>query len=377
MRPLADPKAFFDELAALEREVRAELSADDLAHLRRIERIGRACTAAGWATSVFGPNLVSALLLAQGRTTRWATVAHHISHGGYNRAPGVPERYTSRGFAKGFRRAIDWFDIIRPDGWHAEHNVLHHGNTGDEADPDVVINNVAWLRDAPWPLAVKVAVVGVLASTWKWTYYTPNTLQEAFAADAKAEGRVDERLSLFDRRVWDPRHPKGRVLWMESFLPYAGAQFVLIPCLFLPFGVNAVAGAAVNSLVAEWITNLHTFAIITTNHAGDDVPQFAGPAASREEFVLRQITGSVNHTTGGDLNDLLHGWLNYQIEHHVWPDMTLLQYRSAQPRLKALCEKHGVPYVQESLGTRLKKTVKTMVGAGGTLAAANPELLPA
>lgn len=377
MQPLADQKAFFDGLAALERDVRGELSADDLIHLRRIERIGRACTAAGWATSVFGPNLVSAVLLAQGRTTRWATVAHHVSHGGYNRAPGVPERYTSRAFAKGRRRVIDWFDVIQPEGWHAEHNVLHHGNTGDEGDPDVVATNLAWLRERQWPLGVKLVVVAGMASTWKWTYYTPNTLQEAFAADAKAEGREDERLSLFDLRVWDPRHPKGRALWLGSFLPYAGANFVLIPCLFLPFGANAVTGAAVNSLLAEWITNVHTFVIIATNHAGDDVPSFNGPAASREEFVLRQITGSVNHTTGGDLNDLFHGWLNYQIEHHVWPDMTLLQYRSAQPRLKALCKKHGVPYVQESLGTRLKKTVKTMVGFGGMIPAADPGQIPA
>jgi fatty acid desaturase len=79
--------------------------------------------------------------------------------------------------------------------------------------------------------------------------------------------------------------------------------------------------------------------------------------------LLRQIVGSVDYQTGGDAVDLLHGWLNYQIEHHLWPDLSPLQYRKAQPRLKALCEAHGVPYVQEPVWRRLRKTLDVMVGA--------------
>ncbi len=53
----------------------------------------------------------------------------------------------------------------------------------------------------------------------------------------------------------------------------------------------------------------------------------------------------------------MHGWLNYQIEHHVWPDLTLRQYQRAQPRLQALCEKYGIPYVQESVFRRFRKMI--------------------
>jgi fatty acid desaturase len=51
-----------------------------------------------------------------------------------------------------------------------------------------------------------------------------------------------------------------------------------------------------------------------------------------------------------------------QIEHHVWPDLSMKQYQQAAPKLKALCEQHGVPYVQESVFERLQKTVDVMVG---------------
>ncbi|HRH90977.1 MAG TPA: hypothetical protein PLW01_03575 [Agitococcus sp.] len=38
------------------------------------------------------------------------------------------------------------------------------------------------------------------------------------------------------------------------------------------------------------------------------------------------------------------------------------EYQRLQPQVKALCEKYSIPYVQESVWVRLKKTVDVMVG---------------
>ncbi len=351
-------EAFFVELDALEAEIRASLTDDDLAHLKRISRAGRACSAAGWATSWLGPNLLSAGLIALGRSGRWTTIGHHVSHGGYDRLDAP--RYHRKNFAKGWRRRVrDWMDVIPPAGWDREHNNLHHTRLGETADPDLVEHNLDWLRDSDLPMPVRYALVAVMASAWKWIYYAPSTMQEELVAT----GASKERRSLSDWRVWSPTHPDGRALWLRSFLPYAAVNFAILPSLFLPLGPLAAASAASNSLLAELLTNLHTFVIITTNHAGEDLYAFADAPADRRDFQLRQILGSANYRCGGDLNDYLHGWLNYQIEHHVWPDMSMLQYQRAQPRLKALCEEHGIPYVQESIWTRLRKTADIMVGA--------------
>ncbi|HEX5276778.1 MAG TPA: fatty acid desaturase, partial [Fluviicoccus sp.] len=107
---------------------------------------------------------------------------------------------------------------------------------------------------------------------------------------------------------------------------------------------------------------IHSFIVIAPNHTGDDLILFESQANSKSEFYLRQITGSANFRTGGDLNDFLHGWLNYQIEHHLWPDLPMSEYQRLQPQVKALCAKYGIPYVQESVWKRLKKTVDVMVG---------------
>lgn len=117
-----------------------------------------------------------------------------------------------------------------------------------------------------------------------------------------------------------------------------------------------------NSVGAELLTNVHTFAVIAPNHAGEDLYRFTAPPSERAEWFLRQVLGTTNFSTGGDARDFLHGFLSYQIEHHLFPDLPPLQYQRLQPKVKALCEKFGVPYRQETVGKRVKKLVAIVIG---------------
>ena len=118
----------------------------------------------------------------------------------------------------------------------------------------------------------------------------------------------------------------------------------------------------INSVLAEIFTNLHGFLVIVPNHTGDDIPLFDEHKSGRGEFFFRQIVGSVNYRTGNNRVDFMHGWLNYQIEHHIWPKMSLRLYQKAQPKVRELCEQYGIPYTQDSVFKRLKKAVDVMVG---------------
>ena len=108
---------------------------------------------------------------------------------------------------------------------------------------------------------------------------------------------------------------------------------VLIPSLFLPLGKTAATFVLINSIAAELIANIYSFIIIVPNHAGDDLYRFDTPVTDQAEFYVRQVTGSVNFTCGNDFIDFLHGWLNYQIEHHVFPDIPMLKYQQYQPKI--------------------------------------------
>src|SRR5277367_6008586 len=99
--PSIDHEAFARDLAALRAEIDAAIGPEDFAHLRKMERWGRLCTALGYATAWIAPNPLSAAAIALGNTSRWAIVMHHVGHRGYDRVPGVPANYTGRRFAAG------------------------------------------------------------------------------------------------------------------------------------------------------------------------------------------------------------------------------------------------------------------------------------
>ena len=42
--------------------------------------------------------------------------------------------------------------------------------------------------------------------------------------------------------------------------------------------------------------------------------------------------------------------------------MPMRKYQQMQPRVQALCEKHGIPYTQESVFRRFRKLVDVIVG---------------
>jgi len=358
-----DASAFARDLAGLRAELEESLGEEDLAHFRKMARWGRACTALGYATAWIAPNPVSALLLSLGSTARWTIVTHHVSHRGLDKLEGGPR---SKTYAKGWRRLVDWLDWMTPEAWAYEHNVLHHYRTGEAADPDLVELNMKKIREADLPRVVKWGIIGFYACTWKLTYYAPNNWQVLRRAENEKRARRGEALDEVapDATIFsemDPRTQNGRA-FLGSLLPYGLARFVAAPAAFLPLGPVAATNVLLNSLGAEVLTNLHTFAIIVPNHAGEDLFRFDEPLHDKNEFYVRQVIGSANFHGGTDVSDFLQGFLNYQIEHHLWPDLPPLKYREAQPRVKAICEKHGVPYVIESVFSRVRRMLSIMMG---------------
>ena len=80
------------------------------------------------------------------------------------------------------------------------------------------------------------------------------------------------------------------------------------------------------------------------NHKGMPVV----PKDARVDFLRRQVLMSRN-IRGGRVTDFAMGGLNYQIEHHLFPNMPRPNLRHVQPLVRAFCEEHGVAYTQTSL----------------------------
>ncbi len=355
-----DRKLLVKDLNEIHQDVLSRIGEKDFQHLKKMERWGKICSLLGYGTAWIIPNPISALLMSQGSFTRWTQMTHPIVHKGYDKISDIPARYTSKQFAKGWRRFLDWPDWITPEGWHQEHDILHHYNLGEKSDPDHLQYNMEWLRQSNVPMWLRFIIVSGFTAVWKILYYTPRTHKELRLSSARQNGEGIPEITR--KGAWSLFTKEGRALWFQSLLAYAGFRFVLLPLLFFPLGAIATVNVLLNSLMAEVFLNMHSFLVIVPNHAGDDVMMFEEKGKGKGEFYLRQILGSVNYPTGSDANDFFYGWLNYQVEHHLWPEMSLKQYQIVQPQVVDVCKKYGIPYCQQSVFKRLLKAVDVMVG---------------
>ena len=349
------------------------VSQEDFQHLLKLERWSRAATFGGFfmiyiitalevsvGLGSFGfwtLGIIAAILIGVGNVTRWADITHPILHGAYDKVPNVPLKYKKKGYARGTRRYVDWLDWIKPDAWEYEHNIMHHYHLGEDDDPDNVEKNLQWLINSSAPMFAKKMIVYAFACVWKPVYYAPNTMR---ILDNK-ERRKNKQPET-TKYHYLPVSDTGRKLWKDFYLPYGLFQFVAMPLLFLPLGWGAVWSAFIILVMAEVYANLHSFLVIVPNHSAGDIYQFSEPHKSQGEFYLRQIMGSVNYNTGTDLIDFTHGFLNYQIEHHLFPNTPQSYQQKMQPLVKEICRKHNIEYRQESVWIRIQKTVDMMIG---------------
>mmetsp|Transcript_40964 Transcript_40964/g.98084 ORF Transcript_40964/g.98084 Transcript_40964/m.98084 type:complete len:507 (+) Transcript_40964:202-1722(+) len=370
-----DYNSFAKDVTALGKELRQSTGEEDVQHLQKIVQWRNIAAIVGLSTVWMAPNPVTVAALSTWIYASWTMIAHHTCHGGYNRVDAG--RYNSRGFALGIlNRAVDWLDWMQPEAWNVEHNRLHHYRLNEGKDPDLVQRNLDFLRDANVPTPLKYVTVALFLPIWKWFYYAPNTYKELKISEIKSQGKdlpegFDEEeavtiVSLFDPRRNDLRQVvKPHEVFVNVLGPFL-TRYAAIPgalCLVPGVGPALAGHAFVNLVLAELLTNVHAFITIVTNHAGEDLYTFDDAVKPNSgPFYVRQIIGSANYDAGNDMIDFAHGFLGYQIEHHVWPDLSMLQYQRGAPKLKSICEKHGVPYVQENVFERLRKTVDIMVG---------------
>lgn len=344
---------FANEIRQVGKQATESVGWDDYKHMRRVETSGRLSFVVALVLCFYQLPLVAMFLMAYSLMVKWLLM-HHIGHGGYNKIAGIPKRYQAKNYAIGWRRYLDWFDWIKADAWNYEHNYLHHYFTGEDKDPDLVEENLSWLANLNLPSSIKLIILLFFAFTWKFTYYCAQTLNVR-----KGSNKIDF-VNFFDIT-----QSAQRTMWFELFIPYILFHFAFITFvleLIQPgFGFTYLYAR----VAAEFLHNVHTFFIIVPNHCGDDLYRYQDVTRKErggDAFFLRQVKGSANFYTGSEWTDLSQMYLNYQIEHHLFPALPMRQYRLIQPDIKRICDKYKVPYVQESVWKRSKKMIDIATG---------------
>jgi fatty acid desaturase len=354
------------ELTELYKKTKAEEGPVDMRHMQNIVYFTNCLGALGVATLWFTPNWFTVVCISTYTFARWTIIGHHVCHGGYDKV-GKGTKYNRFIFGLGWRRFIDWFDWFLPEAWNIEHNNRHHYNLNELADPDLVEENLTLIRNSNMNIVIKYGITFIIMLSWKYLYYASNTYKELCihkheqkTKETVVKGRGVSMIyaSLIARKHWYTFFD----LCVNVIGPYVLFRFILLPMPLLYINIVYWRNAIVNLVLAEMSTNFHSFVMVVTNHCGNDVYRFNTKCEDKGEFYRRQIMGSVNFTNGNDFVDYIHGYLNYQIEHHLFPDLAAVSYRKIAPQVKEICAKYNIPYLQENVLIRLKKTVDIFVG---------------
>ena len=134
------------------------------------------------------------------------------------------------------------------------------------------------------------------------------------------------------------RAGKYRGLELALFAVHSIAYVTALLVVLDP--VKAVAFFAIHQAVF----GLYMGCSFAPNHKG--MPIIA--PGHKVDFLRRQVLTSRN-VRGGWFTDLLLGGLNYQVEHHLFPNMPRGNLRKAQAVVRAHCAAHAINYTETSL----------------------------
>ncbi|RMI27480.1 fatty acid desaturase family protein [Streptomyces triticirhizae] len=231
--------------------------------------------------------------------------------------------------------------------WNDKHN-RHHANPNHvDKDPDVGEGVLVWTEGQ----AEKRTGFARWLTRNQARLFFPLLLLEGIAL------KVASARMLAAGEGWEGR---GRARATESVLLIT--HVVAYAALLL--STMSLGKALVFALVHHALFGLHLGAVFAPNHKGMEMPD----PDVRWGHLRRQVLTSRN-VRGGLLTDWMMGGLNYQIEHHLFPNMPRVNLRRAQPLVRDYCRSIGVSYAETGLVDSYRQALTHMHGIGAELRA--------
>jgi fatty acid desaturase len=224
--------------------------------------------------------------------------------------------------------------------WVAKHNPHHSNPNHEELDPGIDIPALAFtagqVRD-------RRGLARVVVRSQAFLFF-PLLLLEAghlHVASLKSVVRGHGRANAVEA-----------LLLLVHVAAYATALLLVLP------PVQAVAFA----VVQQGLFGLYLGCSFAPNHKG--MPTLT--STEELDFLRRQVLTSRN-VRGSRVVDFLLGGLNYQIEHHLFPNMPRPNLRHAQPLVRAFCRQHDLPYAEATLFGSYAEALRHLHAVGAPL----------
>jgi fatty acid desaturase len=329
------------ELDAIGDAVRADLGERDRAYITRVVAAQRHLEVSGRALLLgarFAPAAVlGTTLLTLAKILENMEIGHNVMHGQWDwmQDPDINSA------------SWEWDAASTSESWRYAHNFQHHFYTNVLGrDRDLGYSAMRVEAEQPWhPVYLAQPVYFFLmALVFEWGIALYDLELDAVRRGEKSRARSrGEILALL-------RKARGQIL----------KDYVLFPALA---GRKGARRALAGSIAANTIRNVWVHTIVFCGHIPDGAETFTEEerlGEMRGGWYRRQLLGSCN-LEGGRLFHLLSGNLSFQIEHHLFPDLPSNRYREIAPKVRAVCERHGLPYNSGRLGRQYRSVYRQIL----------------
>ncbi|WP_204139292.1 acyl-CoA desaturase [Halomicronema sp. CCY15110] len=218
--------------------------------------------------------------------------------------------------------------------WHWKHNFFHHTYT-NIADHDMDLNVGIFGRLAPshshfafhrWQHYYLWLLYGLLAI--KWHFY-------------------DDFYSLISGKIGDRRYPRPKSSNLAIFL---GGKLVFFVLAFaIPLSVHTLWQVLASYGLVAITLGLVLSVVFQLAHVVE-AADFPSPIVElnliEKEWAVHQIETTVNFSRNNHVMTWLLGGLNFQVEHHLFPNICHVNYPEISKVVEQTCREYGVRYNQ-------------------------------
>lgn len=247
--------------------------------------------------------------------------------------------------------------------WKVQHNVLHHTYTNvHDVDEDISPRGVLRMAPgSPWKPMHR------FQHLYSWFFYGLLTLAWVFAKDFS-------RLLKYDREgLLQKQKTSAMNEWLTVIFSKA-LYFIYIfvfPMILLPVSFGQVM---IGFLAMHYVAGFILAIIFQPAHVidGTEYPLPDENGNLENNWAIHQLHTTTNFGHKNKLLSWYVGGLNYQVEHHLFPNICHVHYRKLAPIVEQTAKEFGLPYKsQETFLGALNAHAKLMKELG-----AKPKLVP-
>jgi linoleoyl-CoA desaturase len=218
--------------------------------------------------------------------------------------------------------------------WKVQHNVLHHTYTNvPEYDDD--LNTSDLLRFSPED---ELKPIHRFQHVYAWFLYSMMTLVWVTFRDFNRIKRYRD-LGFFSKKGEYIKEIINALVWKVVYFTYGLAlPIIIIP---QPWWIVVLA-----FLCMHFVTGLILSVVFQTAHVmpSSDYPEPDEEGTVSGNWTVHQLATTCNYAPKSRFLSWYIGGLNFQIEHHLMPNICHVHYKGLSKVVKQLATKHGIPY---------------------------------